>query len=193
MNKLHMQLTMVALAAGALGMLAGCASVLPSTSNKSQVKWESYGSAKDAFDAVIETKTTEKDLGVLGFNPNATPNTKILNYVDVVNLFGSSFKPEQLPEGVQKCAIAKDKCFAYVVQVQSIKNKQEGSVLANLFGFRKNIRTKGWQFTATIVLIDKTVAYKLWTGTPEIESVDNSVTPLGPMQNLGFLVPKPGF
>jgi hypothetical protein len=42
-----------------------------------------------------------------------------------------------------------------------------------------------------MVLVNKVVVYKLWTGTPEIESVENSVTPLGPMQNLGFLVPKP--
>jgi hypothetical protein len=176
---------------GALALLAGCASVLPNSSSKSQVKWENYASAKDAYDAIFEDKTTEKDLRVLGFNPEATPNTKILNYVDVVNLFGSSFKPEQLPAGIKKCVAATYNCFAYVVQVQNTHNKQEGSVLANLFGFRKNTRTTGWQFQATMVLVNKVVVYKLWTGTPEIESVENSVTPLGPMQNLGFLVPKP--
>jgi hypothetical protein len=193
MKKRLINTTTAATIVAALALLAGCASVLPSSTNKSQVKWESYGAAKDAFDAVFEDKTTEKDLRVLGFNPDATPNTKILNYVDVVNLFGSSFKPEQLPEGVKKCVVATYNCFAYVVQVQNSHNKQEGSTIANLFGFRKNTHTTGWNFQATIVLVNKVVAYKLWTGTPEIESVENNVTPLGPMQNLGFLIPKPAF
>lgn len=173
-------------------MFAGC-TILPSTATHNKSKWSAYDDAQKAYDAVVLDKTTRKDLQFLGFTPDGNANVKILNYVDVGNLFGSAFRPEDLPLGVKTCVASQDKCVAYVVRVQNINAKRDGNVAADLFGFKKNTHTTGWEFQATLVLVNDHVVYKLWNGTPEVESFENQSTPLGPMQNLSGIIPKPGF
>ena len=181
---------------GALAAIAalasGCA-VLPSTATLSKSKWMSYEDAHAAFNKVALNQTTEKDLKSDGFTPQGNANVRILNYVDVANLFGSAFRPEDLPVGVKTCVTAQDSCVAYVVSVRTIRNKRGGNVPADLFGFRKHTDITGWEFQATLVLVDGRVVYKLWNGTPEIASSESQTTPLGPMQNLSGIIPKPGF
>lgn len=176
---------------GFAAALASCASVLPTTTSKNKSQWASYGDARAAFDLVVLNKTTGDDLKKHGFDTKKTPNVRILNYVDVVNLFGNAFSVSQLPEGVKKCVAAREDCSGYVLVVQDIKNKREGNVAADLFGFKKHIHTTGWQFQATLIMVKNIVVYKLWTGTPEIESFEKQSNPLGPMQNLGGAIPKP--
>jgi hypothetical protein len=178
--------------AGALSVVAllsgGCASVLPTTVTKSQSQWQSYSDAKLAFDGTVLDQTTNGDLRVLGFTPEGGANVRVLNYVDVVNLFGSAFRLEELPGGVKRCVDAREKCLAYIVKVQNIKAKREGNVPIDLFGFGKRTHTSGWEFQATLVLVDGKLVYKLWNGTPAIDTFEKQTTPLGPMQNLGGAV-----
>lgn len=169
---------------------AGCA-VLPSTQSTSKSKWVTYDDAHKAFDTVVVDKTTRKDLQFLGFTPDGNANVRILNYVDVGNLFGSAFRPEDLPQGVKTCFSAQDGCEGYVVAVRNVNAKRDGNVAADLFGFRKYTHTTGWEFQATLVLVNEHVVYKLWNGTPEVENFEHQSTPLGPMQNLGGIIPKP--
>lgn len=180
----------VAMLLGGAALLAGCASVLPTTLNKTESRWTSYGEAKGAFDVAVVDHTTAKDLKSLGFTPEAAPNVRILNYVDVVSLFGSAFRLQDLPGSVKTCVEARDACYAYVVKVQDIKAKRDGNVASDLFGFRKTTHTTGWEFQATFVLLHDMLVYKLWNGTPEIKGYEKQITPLGPMQNLGGMVPK---
>jgi hypothetical protein len=172
------------------GVLSGCA-ILPSTATSSKSKWQTYEDAHKAYDTVVLDKTTKADLQFLGFTPDGNANVKILNYVDVGNLFGSSFRPEDLPNGVKTCFAAQDGCVGYVVAVRNIKNKRDGNVAADLFGFRKNTHITGFEFQATLVLVNDRVVYKLWNGIPAVESFERQSTPLGPMQNLGGIIPKP--
>lgn len=178
-----------ALAAGCL-LLSACA-VLPTTDTKSPSKWASYEDAKKAFDLAILNVTTDKDLDFLGFTPDGMPNVQIINYVDVVKSFGSAFKLEDLPVGVRKCFDARDNCRAYVVRVTNTRAKREGNIAMDLFGFRKYVHTSGWEFEATLVLVNNVLVYKLWNGTPEIESYQKEKTPLGPLQSLDGALPKP--
>jgi hypothetical protein len=171
--------------------LAGCAAVLPTTDVKNPSKWATYDDAKKAFDMTVLNVTTDKDLAFLGFTPEGTPNVQIINYVDVVKSFGSSVKLGDMPVGVQKCFEARDNCRAYLVRVTNTKAKREGNLALDLFGFKKYTHTSGWQFEATLVLVNNVLVYKLWNGTPEIESYENQKTPLGPLQNLGGAIPKP--
>lgn len=171
--------------------LAGCIAVLPNSSTKSEAKWKTYDEAKAAFDSIKLGKTTDADLKSLGFDAQDLPNIRIINYVDVAGLFGSAFDKDSLPDGVKKCLNAKDDCYAYVARVQNISSKRNGNVAADLFGFKKQTHTTGWELQATLVLIDKTVVYKMWAGTPEIDTMERQSSPLGPMQNLGFIFPKP--
>lgn len=179
-----------ALAAAAGLLLAGCA-ILPTTDVKNPSKWASYDEAKKAFDMTVLNVTTDKDLAFLGFTPDHTPNVQIVNYVDVVKSFGSAVKLEDMPVGVQKCFEARDNCSAYVVTVINTRAKREGNIPADLFGFRKYVHTSGWKFEATLVLVNNVLVYKLWNGTPEIESFEHQKTPLGPLQNLGGLLKSP--
>lgn len=176
----------------AAAALAAC-TVLPSTKTQSKSKWTSYDEAQHAYTTVILNTTTKKDLKQLGFTPEGNANVRILNYVDVANLFGSSFRYEDLPEGVRTCVAAQDACSAYVVLVRNVNNTRNGNVAADLFGFKKHTDITGWEFQATLVLVNDKVVYKLWNGTPEIASSESQSTPLGPMQNLSGIIPKPGF
>ena len=185
-----MQGGMMAIVMTLSSMVAGC-SVLPSTATSSKSKWATYEDAHKAYDTVVVDKTTRDDLQFLGFTPDGNANVRILNYVDVGNLFGSSFRPEDLPLGVKTCFAAQDGCSGYVVVVRNINNKRDGNVAADLFGFRKHIHITGFEFQATLVLVNNKVVYKLWNGTPAVESFEKQSTPLGPMQNLGGIIPKP--
>lgn len=174
------------------GLISAC-TVLPSTDNTSKSNWATYDEAHGAYTSVVLTKTTRKELQSMGFTPESTPNVRILNYVDVGNLFGSAFRPEDLPLGVKQCFDAQDSCVGYVVAVRNVKNARNGNVAADLFGFRKNTLTTGFEFQATLVLVDGHVVYKMWNGTPNVERTEKQTTPLGPMQNLSGIIPKPGF
>lgn len=180
----------IGITALAATLLAGCTMVLPTTTTVSASKWASYDDAKKAFDLTVLDKSTDKDLAYLGFTPEGSPNVEILNYVDVVRLFGPAFKLADLPEGVRQCFDARDNCKAYVIKVQNVKNKRMGNVPADLFGFRKYIHTSGWTFEATFVLVNGKLVYKLWNGTPSIAADEHQTTPLGPLQNLSGVVPK---
>ncbi|PZP39207.1 MAG: hypothetical protein DI585_04925 [Pseudomonas fluorescens] len=175
----------------AAATVTGC-TVLPSTATQSKSKWGSYEDAQKAFAGVELNKTQHKDLKALGFTPEGNSNVRILNYVDVGNLFGSAFRYEDLPQGVRTCVSAQDACRAYVVVVRTVNNKRNGNVAADLFGFRKHTDITGWEFQATLVLVDEKVVYKLWNGTPEIATSESQKTPLGPLQNLSGIIPKPG-
>ena len=175
----------LAMAGIAALMLAGCTSMLPNSSSKSTAKWATYAEAKNAFDAVVIDHTTDTQLKALGYDAGQLPNIRIINYVDVASLFGSAFDRKYLPAGVRKCVDSGEGCFAYVVKIQNLNGQRNGNVAADLFGFRKQTHTTGWEMQATLVLVNKVVVYKLWSGTPEIDTYEKSSTPLGPMQNLG--------
>ena len=178
---------------GAAAVVTGCVSVLPTTTTKNQGKWGSYAEARLAYDSILDGKTRTAELKALGFNPDEMPNMRVLNYVDVVNQFGSAFRLQDLPDGVKACVTARERCTGYVLELRQVKAKREGSIPADLFGFKKNTHTTGWAFQAMVILVDEVVVYKLWSGTPKIEGYERTVNPLGPMQSMTSLVPKPGF
>lgn len=166
--------------------LLGCAGgILPSNVAKSKAPWATYGEAKAAFDRILLNRTTFEELKGYGFDAGSWPNVKVINYVEVAGLFGSAFERKDLPEGIRKCVTAEDGCTAYVMRAQNIHARRNGNIAADLFGFRKQTHTTGWEMTATVVLVNKVVVYKLWSGTPEIDTYEKQVTPLGPMQNMG--------
>lgn len=174
-------------------LLTSCASVgvLPENSNKSQMPWASYADALTAYEAVKVNASTLDDIQTLGFDAAKVPNIKILNYVDVVNLFGPAFKMEDMPDGIKTCVAAKEKCTAYAVRATQVKNKRDGNIAADLLGFQKHTSTVGWEFNATLILVADKVVYKLWNGTPDIKASSREFNPLGPMQNMSGLIPKP--
>lgn len=175
-------------------LLAGCGGgmgVLPNSTNNTQTKWDTYTAAKASYDDITIGRTTEEEVHKLGFDPATIPNVKIINYVDVVNIFGASFRMDDMPSGIRTCVAAREECKGYAVTVREIQSERDGNIPADLLGFQKNVKTTGWEFNATIVMVDNKVVYKLWNGVPDIQSRTHEFTPLGPMQNMGGIIPKP--
>lgn len=192
MNPKLKLLAWVAAVAGLGWLLVGCSStVLPGSSNVSQSTWNTYADAKKAYDTVKVGESSLEDIRKLGFDPKVVPNIKVINYVDVVNLFGPAFKMDDLPGGVQACAKAREDCYAYAVRLQNVQSQRGGFIPADLLGFKKQVTTTGWELNATLVLVGDKVVYKLWNGTPDIKATNQEFNPLGPMQNMSGLIPKP--
>ncbi|MFZ2619379.1 MAG: hypothetical protein WAX89_00700 [Alphaproteobacteria bacterium] len=188
MTNILKKLTMLAAAT----LLGACASaVLPSGQSQSISPWKTFGEAKNAYDSITPHHTMRADLHKLGYDPGTVPNLSIFNYVDIMNKFGSVMDKNDLPDGMQSCLKARDNCTGYVARVQNLNHQRIGSVPKDLLGFGQKTMTTGWAFESTIVMVGDTVVYKLWSGTPDIETYEKKSTPLGPLQQLGGAIPKP--
>ena len=64
-------------------MLYGCAALLPKSKAVVLVPWNSFQGTQAANEKVVPNKTTVHQLKKEGFDLYSTPNSKILNYVDI--------------------------------------------------------------------------------------------------------------
>ena len=168
----------------------GCRSILPTDHNQSKSAWETFAEAEQAFAQIIPHETTSEDLKELGFDPEHTANVKILTYLDLIHRFmpTPSITLYDLQEDVRKCIEAKDDCRAYELTLHVNNSKRVGNPFLDVFGFKKNSHITGWSYTALIITRDDLVVYKIRSGEPNIDRVENSLKPLGPFQNLEGLV-----
>ncbi|MCM0080988.1 hypothetical protein L4X63_05245 [Geomonas sp. Red32] len=160
----------------------GCASLLPRSKQVAESPWTEYADAKKAFDAITIGKTTVDDLKDLGFDIKGSPNIKVLNYLDIAANV-QSIPLQELDPGLQACLRARSDCRAYVFEPSRINSKRIGSFWLDIFNFRKKTHETGWRFKALIVFIDHHVAYKLSSGEPQIDTMQDQVNPLGPLQS----------
>ena len=65
-------------------MLAGCASMLPTSRQDVKNNWEDFEQAKQAYDRIVPYQTDMATVRQLGFDPAVTPNVQILNHSQVV-------------------------------------------------------------------------------------------------------------
>jgi hypothetical protein len=179
----------------ALVTTTGCRSLLPREAKRPRTPWQSFNEAQAAFDKIIPHKTTISELKGLGFDPVATPNVKILTYLDLINRFlpNNSITLKDLQPDVRDCIESKDCCHAYELEIEISDTKRFGSVFLDMFGFKKNSHITGWTFKALIIVKDETVAYKLRSGEPNVDRYEKKVKPLGPLQELdGLIMKTPG-
>lgn len=165
-------------------ILNGCGSLLPSTKQVKRSPGDNFDDVKTAFDKVTPYKTTKEELKALGFDPFATPNIKILTYLDVMNRFlpNPSIRKEDLDTGIQRCIEVKASCHALEIRPGIITSNRYGNVLLDLFNFRRKTKEAGWTFEGLLVLVNDVVVYKLWGGDPCIDSTIDKKNPLGPLQ-----------
>ena len=71
-----------------------------------------------------------------------------------------------------------------------VKNRREGNVFLDVFGFKRTTKTTGWRFSAIVVLMDDIVQYKVWDGTPSVREEKIVTKPLGPLQEMEDVVPQ---
>jgi len=181
-NPIHLILTLLI----STFLLSGCAALLPSGSEVTKSKWGSYDEAKRAFDGVRVGETTEEQLKSMGFDPEKTPNIKILTFLDVKKQFlvTASDKTEHLPKGVRECIESADACNGLEINIVRNDSKRYGNVFLDIFNFRRQTEQKGWEFEGLIVLRDGVVVYKLLGGKPMIEGDKDQKNPLGPLQSI---------
>ncbi len=162
--------------------LTGCASLLPSAKETAKSPWKSFDEVKSAYEKIIPDRTTTQELKSLGFDPDVTPNVKILNYLDVAKTV-QPIRKEELDAGLAACLDAKDDCRAYEFELKDLRTKRYGNFWLDLLNFRRNTRESGWRFRTFIVIVRGVTVYKVWGGDPQLEEFREKKNPLGPLQD----------
>lgn len=167
--------------------LVGCGGVLPSKQTVTPSTWDSFDKAKASYDQVVPGETHMNDLLVMGFDPDHTPNVRRLNYLELIQVFMPhvSVQRDDLDPALRSCLEARDACYAFEARPSVTQHRRHGNAALDLLGFRRESTTSGWQFSSLIVVNGDTVAYKVWSGEPNILRHDSEKKPLGPLQNSG--------
>jgi hypothetical protein len=170
----------------------GCKSLFSSTSQRSRTPWQNFEEAQSAFDKVVPHKTTLSELKTMGFDPMTTPNVKILTYLDLIQRFipNASITFDDLQPDVRACIESKDCCHAYEMDLDLTDNNRFGNLALDVFGFNRKTKTSGWTFKALIIVKDDVVAYKIRSGEPNVNRVEQKKKPLGPLQELDNILFK---
>lgn len=163
--------------------ISGCSALLPSSREKTVSEWHSFDEVKDAYDQIVVGQSAA-ELKNLGFDLEESPNLQILNYLDVAAMI-QAIPASKLDPGLQECLNTRDGCRAYVFELKRQKSKRVGNFWADFFNFRRKTESTGWRFKAMLVLINDRVAYKIWSGSPAVETFREDRNPLGPLQGSG--------
>ena len=99
-----------------------------------------------------------------------------------------SITVKDLAEGLQDCLADQEQCIAYEIIIRKYDSQRYGNVFLDLFNFRRKTNVSGWEFMALIVIKDSLVVYKLSSGRPNTDELDDTKNPLGPLQNADRLI-----
>lgn len=167
--------------------LAACSSMLPTSRQEVNNRWQDFEDVKKSFDQIVPFRTDMATVRKLGFDPSQTPNLQILNHSQVVRTVLPSPLPEpsMIPPGILDCMKAQEGCVGYFMEPSHIDRKRVGNFMLDFLNFKRDTLTTGWKFGALIVVIDDTVVYKQWSGSPRIEESEFRRNPLGPVQGTG--------
>ena len=160
---------------------AGCAALLPSGKATVEAPWLKYSDVKNAFESITIGVSTAEDLKEHGFDIKSSPNLKVLNYLDIAANV-QAIPIEELDPGLLACLRAKADCRAYVFEPEKIYTNRVGNFWLDIMNFRRKTHQTGWRFKALVVLVDHHVAYKLSSGEPQIDQLQDQINPLGPFQ-----------
>lgn len=165
----------------ALMLQLGCTALLPRGKSVVESPWQEYSDAQKAFDSIAIGKTTIDDLRELGFDVKASPNIKVLNYLDIAATL-QGIPSQELDPGLQACIRARTDCRGYVFEPRRTYSRRVGNFWLDVWNFRRKTHETGWRFRALIVFVNNHVAYKLSSGEPNINQMEDRVNPLGPIQ-----------
>jgi hypothetical protein len=180
------RVVMLILVAGAMLLTTGCQSMFISRQSTTVTRWTNWDQINLAFNNITPNHTTIKELRKMGFDPDVTPNIKLMPYIDIVPLFmpNPNIHKEDLPIGVRVYVEAKKGNQAYLVELENVKDKRHGNLLLDVFSFKRLTHQSGWRFKGLILIKDDTVVYTLSSGEPDISREDTSIRPLGPFQEM---------
>ncbi|MBI1889826.1 MAG: hypothetical protein HYS18_04205 [Burkholderiales bacterium] len=170
--------------------LSGCTSLLPKAEQDYETPWQGYAEAEAMFEKIVPGATKIADLQVLGIDPKRTPNITLLAHPDVLRrLTGSSSIDTQIfNPRLRECIEDHERCFAYEIEQKQIIRKRYGNFWLDFLNFDRKTDITGWEFNAVIVIHGETVAYKMWSGKPNLHQFEHERNPLGPLQGVGSSV-----
>jgi len=174
--------------------LVGCGGLglLPYQTDVQTTHFESYQAVEVAYKEVTPGRTPASELSQIGFDSSRSPNVEILSYLGVIERFmpRDSIRFDKLDPAVQSCIEARDRCTAYVFRPGQLHQERTGNFLLDLFGFERTTISTGWQAEVVFLVQDGRVAYKVMSGKPNIDTSQDLVQPLGPLQDIGDTVMK---
>lgn len=165
--------------------------LLPTSELKVKSRWEDFQSARLSYEKIIPGKTTLAELEKMGFTPTEEPNIRIMNATDVINMFmaNPTIMIADLDPGMQKCILSKDRCTAYKIEPSILKSERIGSFWLDLFTFKRDTVSTGWEFRGLITIVDNLVTYRDPAGgRPAISTEEIQKKPLGPLQDAAGMI-----
>lgn len=188
-SRLAVRLTLVL--AVALG--AGCSSLLPKGKTETAAPFKTFEEGKRTFDSIEPGRTTLQELKLLGYDPYVNPNVTVLNYSDVLNKYApNAARDEYLEPGIRECLRLQSKCSAYSIEHRQVRRDRVGNFFLDLINYERRTEITGWRFAAVVVVVEDRVVHKAWSGIPAISESEESLNPLGPLQDRATaLVPLP--
>src|SRR5258708_25001404 len=173
---------------GAMLLTSGCASfsLFPAKRSTTESRWTNYAQVQAAFDRIQTNRTRVVELKQMGFDPAASPNVKILTYVDLIQRFmpNPGIRIEDLHPAVRACIEGKEHSRAFELILKNDYKKRHGNLFLDILGFKRQTHETGWEFDGLVLMDDGTVVYKLSSGQPLISREDKEIRPLGPLQEL---------
>jgi hypothetical protein len=174
---------------GALALLQGCASLLPSTTTNA-AQFGSFEEARMTIESLVPYQSDVTTLAPLGIDPMQQPNTLILTHSDIAKrvINGNLQTRDDLDKGIQDCLRAGDACRGWEIKASRIARVRTGSFFMDFVNLKRTTETSGWRFNATILMVNGLVVHRTWGGQPAVQEVEVRRNPLGPLQDGG-----PGF
>ena len=166
---------------------AGSSGILPEEASLVQSPFDNYDDALLAFEEVSVQETTLAQLFNSGYDVTTFPNVRSLSYLDLIARFlpHDSITFDDLDPALRACFEARLSCRGYQLTPSHVEQERVGSVMLDVFNFKRTEIKTGWQAEAIFVLHDDVVVYKLWSGTQRVNETHQRTNPLGPFQNLG--------
>ncbi len=178
------------LAAGTVAAaLAGCGSLLPQQTDHANSGFKTYADLVVAYKKVVPGQTRVSDLTTMGFDADQ-PNVEQLSYLGVMERFlpRANMGLADLAPEVRECVKARERCTAYVFRPSQVLQERTGDTMLDVFGFDRTTESHGWSAEVTLLIHDDHVAYKVISSKPHIETTQEKVQPLGPLQDIGTAV-----
>lgn len=89
-----------------------------------------------------------------------------------------------MPASVRHSIDAKEASVAYDLDLSVINSQRFGNLALDILAFNRKTHETGWNFKALILLNHDKVLYKLWSGQPKMDRVEQKKKPLGSLQEL---------
>jgi hypothetical protein len=165
-------------------LAAGCASLLPKAKVETAAPWKTFEEGKRTFDSIEPGRTTLLELKQLGYDPFVNPNVAVLHYSDVLSKYApNAARDEYLEPGIRECLKTQTKCRGYSIEHRQVRRDRVGNFFLDFINYERRVEITGWRFAAVIVVVDDRVVHKSWSGVPAISEVEESLNPLGPLQD----------